>query len=351
MKIFIHGSFVYALLKNAADLLGIELIHPPEGSLKDEVDYVNSFDDVLCYLYFSMWDDKFNNFSEELERLKCPKIFWNLEDPNHFHMFWRQAKSADIVLTSAIELFSDYRQIYPDKYINSLTWACDPFMHYPNEEDPEFLSREFDIVFMGNRYPKEQDRVIGEFCVLFPAIRWAQQHNKRVGIFGKGDNTHFSWRYAEEVWKDKNGNVPYADDNLQCEGPINPDYVGPYVGYTGAFESGNIYRKSIVVICLNEQLYSPTMTSMRTYEACACGNIVLSHFSLATQNIFGDVVSIANDPVETEEILSDIFESEEETPARFYKTLANKATVFVHQSQTYTHRLLKLLEFLGEFKG
>lgn len=321
-SLFVRGSFVIKYLEPAAASMGIELIHPPTDDT--EADVVNSKEDCMGYLYFPVWASPPSQAT--LAKIKVPKIWWNLEDPNHFSKFIHQAQDADLIFTSASECINDYQSLYPGKPVHVLTWACEPTLHYPNKYDKNFLHREFDIVFVGNRYPGEMDRVIGEQVVLFPALEWADRNNKNIGVFGLGDDSAHSWKGIPAVWD------------------------GPYQKYTNAFEAGKIYRKSTVVLCMNEQLESPTMCSMRTYEACACGNIVLSHYSAATANIFGDLVNIASTPTDTLRFLDYLFLSEAHIPIREI-VRANRAQVHVYEHHTYSHRLQELLNKIYDYFG
>jgi spore maturation protein CgeB len=115
-------------------------------------------------------------------------------------------------------------------------------------------------------------------------------------------------------------------------------------------EAPNIYRKARVVLAMNEQTLSPTMCSMRTYEAAACGNIVLSHWSQATENIFKDTVITSNSREETLAYLDDIFLGSVESPNPLYVEKAMMACDLVMQQHTYRHRLSTLIRLLLHFQ-
>lgn len=340
-KLFIRGDFVYGFFEHAAEELGIDLIlTSSDKGIREEIEEVNSAEGVVGYLYFASWGDDFHRHAP---LIKWPKIFWNLEDPNHFNAFFHHAQPADIIITSAAEVANSYQAVY-EKPTYVLTWGCEPKLHYPNEDDPTFDDREFDIVFIGNRYPNEYDRVIGEQAVLLPALEWAKEHKKKIGFFGIGDASPHSWRFVPQVWLDERNRVPYLGHDMDCESR-NPSYSGPYQSHTSAFDAAAVYRRSTVVLCVNEQLYSPTMTSMRTYEACACGNIVLSHVSLATTNIFGDLILHAGTPEETKAILDDIWDESGKVKMPYF-VRARRATAEMYEHETYSHRLTKLLQII-----
>jgi spore maturation protein CgeB len=301
---------------------------------------------VLGYIYFPAWVETDTSFI--VKNIRHKKIFWNLEDPNHFGLFNHLAAPADIIFTSASELVPTYTAFF-NKPTFALPWACCPKMHYPNSADPDFKHRRFDVVFVGNRYPTGMDRLYGEQSVLVPAIQWCKENNKKIGVFGYGNLTPHSWRFFPDVWVDSDENEPYDRLDIDCVNR-NPDYHGPYQYHTSAFVAREMYNDSIVALCMNEQLDSPTMTSMRTYEACACGNPIISHWSLATENIFGEFVQMASTPEETREALDYIFKSESDgiIPAEALFA-ARKGIAEMYEHHTYRHRLLFLLEKLALF--
>ncbi len=316
--LFIRGSFVIEFMHLAAEELEIQLINPSvdRGSV-DEIEFVNSFDNVLAYVYFPSWSDV---LPSNLTDIKHKIVFWNIEDPNHFKSFYKQAQYADAIFTTASEMMDQYEIFYKDKYISCLPWACDPSKHYPNYEDLEFKNRKYDIVFVGNRYPDIHERCLGEMAVLIPTMKWARENGKKVYIFGSLDNSPHSWKSWALM------------------------HTASYEGPTNALDTGDIYRDSRIVICLNEQLKSPTMTSMRTYEACACGNIVFSHESIATQSLFGDCLYQSNRPEETGEVLDYLFDPQN---AKTILAKAQWATLKMFENHTYRHRIIKMLTELG----
>jgi len=342
-KIIIKGSWMQNYLEEAAKSLGIELVAMPANlSQQEEIDFVNTTPEVIAYLYFASWG---GDYYKHIALMTPPKIFWNLEDPNHFDTFYKQAEPADIVITTAGELLNTYQQIYPDKRVDVLPWACEPKFHYPNVEDVEFKNRTYDLVFVGNRYPDQIDRVIGEHDVFLPALAWARERGKTFAVFGIGDQSIHSWRHVQEVWVDSKGRAPFGAFDFECK-TRNPEYVGVYQSYTNSLVAGDIYRQSTVVICVNEQRNSPTMCSMRTFEACGCGNIVVSHDSWATRNLFQGVW-LSNSPSETVAILDEIFFGDPGfVPSRQAQLMAGKALRHVYEHHTYAHRLMKLLEML-----
>jgi spore maturation protein CgeB len=325
MRLIIRGSFIYNYLKPAADSLGIDLAllesaQDARGSYAEQVNRLASEAETMGFLYFGNFGAP--RAHEEYHNIKVPKIFWSIEDPNHFSSLVAQAAPADIIFTTAQECIRDYRSLYPNKPVDVLTWACEPTYHYPRLDDIYYMNREFDIVFVGNRYPDEFVRVLAEDVILKPAIKWAEKHGKKIGVWGLGDDTRHSWKYYSMV------------------------YPKHYQTYTHALEAPKIYRNAIVVLAMNEQNLSPTMTSMRTYEACACGNIVLSHASVATNNIFSNVVLQAEIPEDTYDQLDWVF-----TPAGINIEaigMAGRAVNYMYDQHTYRHRLMKILQGLAK---
>lgn len=345
MKIICRGAFMHQYLEQAAKNLDIDLILVPdfysgvqeipdlkmrksaiEGRILAEIDWirktaVENKEDLLCFIYFFDWIYPINDF---LDRIPCKKVFWSIEDPNHFNMTSKQANAADIILTSAAECVISYRSIYPDKPVYTLTMACEPYYHNPG--DLALAEREWDIVFVGNRYPAQPDRCLGEFTVFLPALKWALKNGKKFGVWGLWD--------GELGWS----SCPLVVANRQV-----------YQAFTGCMEAPNIYRNAKIVLCMNEQLQSPTMTSMRTYEACASGAVVLSHYSVATENLFGNTVLLSQSAEETETLLTDIFSG---SPIKqFYELLTFRCVSFVYEHHTYTKRLQELVYYVSQLGG
>ena len=345
MQLFVKGSFIFSYLKPSADLLGLDLVQVPEydGLRHDSIiDFVNDHatEDCVGFLYFP--DFLYQELYKRYKNIKVKKIFWNIEDPNHFNTLARQAATADFIFTTAAELARDYVSIFPTgKVVDVLTWACDPEIHFPRLDDMELKDREFDIVFVGNRYPDQWARMLAEKAVLLPALAWGRAHNKKMGVWGIGDGSRHSWRYVPAVWIDECGNAPYGPSDTDCRDRLK-SYSGIYQEFTGASVAPEIYRRSRVVLAMNEQITSPTMTSMRTYEACACGNIVLSHASPATESIFGGLVYQSATPQETAECLEEIFS--EDPVCSDSLIVAQKAAIEMIEHHTYAHRLRKIIE-------
>ena len=363
-KLILRFRFMEQYYANAAKELGIELVVPPRlpRGLVDEIGWINDQEDCLGCIYLEPWVGPYE--PKAFGKIRHKKIYWSSEDPNHYLCFCTSAIVADCVFTTAEERVRAYMGICPGRPVNVLMWGCDPLIHTTNGHDPDFQMRDFDIVFIGNRYPNCKARTDGERDVLLPAIDWAREHGKNVGVFGYGDFSEFSWREILSVWDDpfhnprdrvrKNSDFRPTGDKVDRVAPSlfahrNPAYQGSYQYYTEHHEVAGIYNNATVVICINEQIDSPTMVSMRTFEALCCGNVVLSHLSLATSKMFGDYVYMANSPTETRRALDTIF-GEPVSTAGISAEAAMKAEAgreCVLAEHTYTKRLQQIRETIS----
>ena len=188
------GDYLLACLNPPTEKLGMQLHRIPEsgyGELfsttcrsersfsqsalvegyKKEIEFIKGFDPAeTIILTFTDWElghpeSKFCDWYKR-ELGTYIKVFWSREDPTHFDLFQREADMADIICTSALECVPKYMKDYPDKKVICTPMACSPEVFYPNTD---WDSKEFDIVFVGNRYPGRSPRTNGEEAVIYAA--------------------------------------------------------------------------------------------------------------------------------------------------------------------------------------
>jgi len=258
MKIyFLSFTFLLYYLKPSFEELGIEFRNhakkePSFEELKAEIEEFKP--DLIIRTALFVDNKKVKVYKEITEWAKTKGIttaFWNIEDPNHCHSFIEQCKGVDVLFTSASECVPFYKR-EGFKNIEVVPLAVAPKVHHPIE-----AKQEYDIVFAGNWYPYA-DRIIGYSQVLKHLLK-SPKYKDRVKIWGYKDK-----------WLE-NG-VP--EENL--------------MGYIGITRLNDVYCKAKIVLGINEQRFSPTMTSMRTYEVLGCKAFHLSAWSLAMENIFED---------------------------------------------------------------
>lgn len=360
------GDYMFACIQPAAKRLGLELVRIPEeyygpasslamqGESIDyigrelkiayslEIAFINSFSREECvgFLYFADWAFMgCLRASAMYLAVKHPVIFWTFEDPNHFSGFLNDAIDADVICTSAEECVTRYEKHYPNKVILGAPNACSPDMYPPNQEN--FWDREFDVVFVGNRYPDQPVRNDGERAVIFPAIEWAQARNKKVGIFGIGSDSGYSWR-GTRIWKDDQGRVPYGDEDLECR-DRNSEYAGVFQYSTLRLGSSSVYRNAKVVLSLGLNGDSLTMCPDRFLQATCAGNIVISYSSIAASYLSDKKTNISTCPEQTKEHLDNIFYGNGEA----YLQRAEQASDYIIENYSFERRLVDILEAVG----
>lgn len=361
------GDYMFACIQPAAKRLGLELVRIPEEyygpasslamqgepvefisrelkiAYSKEIAFINSFPKEECigFLYFADWAFMgCLRASAMYLAVKPPVIFWTFEDPNHFSGFLNDAIDADIICTSAEECVTRYERYYPEKIVLGAPNACSPDMYLPNQEN--FWDREYDIVFVGNRYPDQPVRNDGERAVIFPAIEWAQVRNKKVGIFGIGNDSGYSWRGTRFCWYDDQGRSPYFEEDLECRNR-HPDYTGVFHPPTLRLGSSSVYRNAKVVLSIGLNGDSLTMCPDRFLQATCAANIVISYSSVAASYLTDKKTNFSTCPEQTEELLDNIFYGDRE----HYLRRAKEASDYIIENYSFERRLEDILEAVG----
>lgn len=264
---------------------------------------------------FDMYKHIFDTLPED-----CPRIWWTIEDPNCFDCFINQAKLYDVVFTSASEMISKYKSS-GIKNVDYLTLATNPELHKPLiEEDLQkqikytrgnnlysrkVIDLDFESIFVGNKYSHYKERIIGEKNILEPLA--IQDRNFRI--------------FGDENW---------FRDKL---------YQKKWFGSSHWGDLDKIYGRSKIILGVNSQRHSPTMSSMRVYEVLGCKKFFLTDWSLSMETIFEDKehLVISRNPQETIELYDYYLNNEKER-----NDISEKGYNFVIKNHTYYHRLKKI---------
>lgn len=374
------GDYLFQSILPAATQLGIELVRVPymeyyadalrcleedrvglqnqinfhikAGALK-EVEFANKFspEECLGFLFFTDWSlVGFNRAAFYYAGHNHPVIFWNREDPNHFGPFLSDAQYADVICTSAEECVVQYMASLPGKQVICTPMAVAPEIYNSDTSPERFWGREFDIVFVGNRYGDRTVRTSGDVRVLFAAIEWAREHGKKMGVFGLPTGP-YSWHNIHPVWPDSDGQEPFLDPD-ECKEP-NPDYHGVYQGRrTRRLEAADVYRNAKVALSVASNEDSITMVPNRVVQIAGTGTILIAHKSIATEHLLDGHVLISDSMGKTKQFLDDIFldlghyEAQEDYLKRM--EMAKQHTLSNH---TFKHRLISILQAVGRIRG
>jgi spore maturation protein CgeB len=191
-------------------------------------------------------DPGFLETLRDARRWGKPVAWWTIEDPNSFEMFLPQAAEADFVFTSDENCIPAYRERLGHDRVFWLPMACSPEYHHP----APLLPGAADFVISANWYTN-QARLWGVATVVEPLRR----AGRTLALFC----------YENFLWP-------------ECYRPF-------WRGATSCRTVSEQYRHGRVVIGLNNQRSGldghahTVMTSMRTFEALACGKPFLAAHS------------------------------------------------------------------------
>ncbi len=244
-----------------------------------------------------------------LRRYSIPLVYWAIDDPPDWRRMSRPlARGASLVLTPAKECLS----LYEREKVRALYFhfACNPVFHRPSEPSLEYTC---DLLLVANYYTSYPQRRIGVETILSPL---------RSGPF-------VLKVFGNEDWLNNT-------DHYALEPEVYQGYL-PYVQLPSAYSSAKI------VLGLHSVIDSPTMMSMRTFEALGCRAFFLTHWTPALENYFENHVHLvwSRHPDETTELV------------RFYlgredlrDKIARQGQEEVYRNHTYQHRIQSVHQVL-----
>jgi spore maturation protein CgeB len=238
-----------------------------------------------------------------------PTVFWNKEDPPNFDFFIETAKLFDYVFTCDGDMLPKYREILGHDRVDVLQFAAQPRVHNPIQQRQ---GRLHDVVFAGmyfrDKHPERREQME---TVLDPI--------RELGLHIFARNGEVDEKYA---WPEK----------------YRPHIVGelPYDQMLAA------YRMYKVFLNVNSVLDSPTMCARRVFELSACSTPVVSGWSRAIEETFGDLVPIAREPVESYNQVLHLINSPE-----LRARMGHLAMREVFDKHLFSHRVDQILQDLG----
>jgi len=239
-----------------------------------------------------------------------PFCWWTIEDPNSHLAYLPQAKKADYVFTSDKALIPQYRQAVGHDRVFWLPLAASESIHRPLPLADDAA----DFVFSGNWYPYGA-RKWGDQTVILPLAR-----------------------------------AGYSMAIFSYEEPPYPELKAFWRGGTSCYTTAEQYTHGKVVLGANCQrsgmdgIAKTYMTSMRTFEALACGKAFLAPHSDAYEALGfhqGYHMGVIIDPgaalcwgehsIRNDKCLSDAAVE-----------MAEAGRAFVVANHTYGHRLRRI---------
>jgi SAM-dependent methyltransferase/spore maturation protein CgeB len=238
-----------------------------------------------------------------------PTVFWSKEDPPNFHRFIDTAGLFDWVFTVDGDLVPRYQEVLDHERVAVLPFGVQPRIHNPIGVPG---GRSHDIAFAGTYYAtKHPARRAQMEVILAPALRFGLDIFSRV----TGDEPDFAWpaEYREHVV----GSLPYER------------ILAAYKAYK-------------VFLNVNSVTDSRTMCARRVFELTACSTPILSGYSRAIGEVFGDLVPVSTSADETTTKLAAMLSDPETTTARAHEAMRRALA-----AHTYGHRVNQVLRSVG----
>ncbi len=238
-----------------------------------------------------------------------PLVYWAIDDPPD----WRRmslplSRGASLVLTPAQECIPLYQQ--QGIKAGYMHFACNPQFHKPTAPLVSFAC---DILFVGNYYVSYPQRRIGVDTLLTPLL-------------------HSS--YSVKVY----GNEHWLNNTDKYTLPENI-----YSGYLPYHDLPAAYSSAKIVLGINSVVDSPTMMSMRIFEALGCRAFLMTHYSPAIESLFKNHVHLvwSRHPDETMELVRFYLNRED-----LRQKIAQKGQEEVYLKHTYQMRVNSVRAFL-----
>jgi spore maturation protein CgeB len=236
---------------------------------------------------------------------KIPHLYWAIEDPVCTDLTIKSyIPYVDYVFTTTIEKLPIYKAL--GKKAELLLFGCNPEFHRYTGPTEKYS---YDLVLVASNYSSRYEE-----------IKWFL-----LPLVEKG--------YHMKVW-----GIWWDDPDR----PVNLlNYPDSYGGVLPYEELPSVYSSSKIILGVNCDDTSITQTSMRPYEALACGGgLYLGHYTQAQENIFKDYIFQAHDMEETVAKVNMILDLKEEER----HLLAQKAQKMVYEEHSYHNRARQIIK-------
>jgi spore maturation protein CgeB len=233
-----------------------------------------------------------------------PHLYWAIEDPVCTDLtMMTYAPEADYIFTTTVECVARYQSL--QKKVEVLLFGCNPEFHRNVGVRPEYRH---DIVLVASNYSSRYD-----------AAQWLVLPLAAAG---------FDLRIWGLWW----------DDSTR---PVNLlKYPHLYGGLLPYEELPAVYSSAKIILGLNCDATSTTQTSMRPYEALACGGgIYLGHYTKAQAKIFRNLIFQAQNTAGTLTKVTEILNLTENERRQWAQNAQSK----VYQEHTYSQRAQQIV--------
>jgi spore maturation protein CgeB len=231
---------------------------------------------------------------EYCKKNNIPTIFWNKEDPTHYHdkvhNFIDTAKKFDYIFTTAKECVELYQKEHGCQNVYCLPFATQPKLFNPIEK----YTRSSDVIFAGSWYANHKQRCL-DMQIMFDAIL----------------NSEIKLQIYNRYFNDTDVNHCFPDKYLP--------FTKPDVPFN---EIDKVYKSSIFGLNINTVQDSETMFARRVFELMSSNTLVISNYSKGLENLFGNgVIFLDKNPNFLQELTFE--EIEEKREKILYNVLNN----------------------------
>lgn len=238
-----------------------------------------------------------------------PHLYWAIEDPVCTPLtLATYGPRADLIFTTTVECLPAYKKL--GKKAQLLLFGCNPQFHRFWGISEAYRH---DLVLVASNYSSRYQEA--QWFVL-PLV----EKGYDLKIWG--------------IWWDDAARPVHLGNHPEVYGGILPYELLP-----------TVYSSAKIVLGMNCDDSSKTQTSMRPYEALACGGgLYLGHYTKAQEYLFKPDIFQVRDTPSTLETVEKLLAMPEATR----KALAQKAQVNVYRHHSYALRALEIVKALKE---
>lgn len=237
-------------------------------------------------------------------------VFYSKEDPANYEVFIDIARHCDYVLTTEKSKVNDYRRDCGHDRVSVMRFGVNPIYHNPIGMRNAFKRNE--VLFAGSWYKKYPERQIDTQMIF-------------DGIIESGAGLKIIDR-----------NFYYVKSNYYAFPLKYVNFISPTIPHEDLQKVHKLFNWAIN---LNSIKFSETMFANRVYELQALGNLVISNYSSAVNNLFPNVFLVHN-----KEEVAHILNSMSEEDIYRHQTLGIRK---VMSGETTFHRIEDMLIWLG----
>jgi spore maturation protein CgeB len=239
-----------------------------------------------------------------IRKHSIPHFYWAIEDPVCTDLTLQvYAPEVDYIFTTTVETIPRYQAL--GKKTEVLLFGCNPEFHRFTGIHPRYRH---DLVLVASNY---SSRYAEAEWFLLPLV----EAGLDIRVWG--------------IWWDD----PARPVNLS-------KYPRIYGGILPYEELPAVYSSAKIILGMNCDDSSQTQTSMRPYEALACGGgLYLGHYTKAQENIFHDLIfQVHNKNDALAKVLRLLTMNEAKR-----QTLALKAQAKVCEQHSYSQRVFQII--------